>query len=262
MYPPLMLNFSKKESSGTLFKSQDKLKLVTPCQTQEYVVNEYLVYRLYNLLTPKSFRARLVRVTFADTVKQKKSPELYGILLEEDDQMAKRNGLTLVVRRLVKPEQTRRDEFLMMAVFQFMIGNTDWSVQYLQNIKLFASDSLGIPTAVPYDFDHAGIVEAYYAKPAPELQLANTRQRRYRGFCMPSMEPFAEVIGRFNELKEQLYDVYRQSTWIDERYRKRTIRFLDDFYEIINDPKRAKEAFLYPCRKDGTGNVVIKGLKE
>ena len=137
-----------------------------------------MVYKLYNLVTPKSFKARLVQVTLEDDKNKKPVTPFYGILLEEEKQMAKRNKLVSVVRK-IKPEQTQPDAFLNMAVFEYLIGNTDLSVQYLQNIKLLAKDFSAVPVTVPYDFDHAGIVSTPYAQPAEELQMSSVRQRRY-----------------------------------------------------------------------------------
>ena len=260
-YPPMLLNFSKeKNSQNSLFNSQSKLKLVTPCRDDKYVVREYLVYKLSNLITPRSFGARLVKVIYDDTVSGKKSLPLYGILLEEEDQMAKRNHTTLVEKKSVKPQQTQTDDFLNVAVFNFLIGNTDWSVQYLQNIKLIAASPTDLPSAVSYDYDHAGIVGAPYAKPAEQLQLGSPRERRYRGYCMNDMGQFEKVFAHFNELKEKIYGVYTNSKLLDESYIKSTSKYLDEFYKTINDPKMAKTAFQYPCDPNGTGNVVIKGL--
>lgn len=263
-YPPLLLNFSKEAVRNTVFQHQDKVKLVMPCQGgDKYVVREYLVYKLYNEISLKSFQTRLVRIVLEDdNLKVKGSKSFYGILLEEEDQMANRNNMVSIDRKLVRPEQTQLNDFITMAVFEYMIGNTDWSVQYRQNVKLMAEDTLARPYTVPYDFDHAGIVDAPYAKPAAELELSSVRIRRYRGFCMGGMNPFESIFARLNELKTSLYAVYETNNLIDEAYRKSTLKYLDDFYKTINDPKRAKEEFLYPCRKDGTGNVVIKGLNK
>ena len=262
-YPPLLLNFSKDSTQSTLFAGQDKLKLVTPCRGDKYVVREYLVYKMHNQLTPKSFNVRLVKVTYADSNPKSKLVEpLYGMLIEDEGQMAKRNNSVSVEGKLVRPEQTQRDDFLNMAVFEYMIGNTDWSVQYLQNVKLIASDSTSIPVTVPYDFDHAGIVGAPYAHPAVELQLSSTRERRYRGYCIQDMNKFTEVIARFNQKKDEFYKVYTSNTMLEESYLKSTIKFLDDFYKTINDPKKLKYEFQYPCDLGGTGNVVIQGLKK
>lgn len=260
-YPPLQLKFSEEDTpKNSLFYQQDKMKLVTPCRGDKYVVREYLVYTLFNLVTPKSFRARLVRVVYDDTVKGKKSFPLYGILLEEAEQMAKRNSRVLLDGKLVRPEQTQSSDFLKMAVFEYLIGNTDWSVQYLQNVKLISTDSISIPSTVPYDFDHAGIVGAPYAKPAEALKMNSIRERRYRGYCVTDLSHFDETFTFFNQLEKEIYGVYTNCSLVEDAYKKSTTKFLDEFYKTINDPRSAKTVFSYPCNKDGTGNVVIKGL--
>ena len=260
-YPPLMLNFSKKTELPAPFTNQDKIKLVTPCKAEKYVVQEYLVYKVYNLITPKSLKARLTKFVLHDTIKGKTAQPLYGVLLEDDDDMALRNGAFITERKAIKPEATVRDDFLKMAVFEYLIGNTDWSVQYQQNIELIVPDSTSLPSTVAYDFDHAGIVRAPYAKPAPELRLGSTLTRRYRGFCVNDMAEFEEVFALFNSLKDKIYAVYSGNPLLDEKYISSTIKFLDEFYATINDPAKAKKEFLYPCDKYGTGNVVIKGLQ-
>lgn len=259
-YPPLLLNFGMASALGdTPFAGQEKMKLVMPCRGDRYVAREYLVYRIYNLLTPKSLKARLARVTLEDSVKGKTTESFYGILLEEESQMAARNGNVPVEGRIVRPENTVREDFLRMAVFEYLIGNTDWSVQYMQNVKLMAPrpDAQAIP--VPYDFDHAGIVAAPYAKPSEMLELASTRIRRYRGFCIEDMTVYQPAFDQFNAIKTQLYGLYTESKLIDASYIKSTTKFMDEFYKTINDPKLARREFLYPC--DGsTANVVIKPL--
>ena len=260
-YPPLLLQFAKNDIlSSSIFRDQEKLKLVMPCVGDDYVVKEWLVYRIYNLVTPESFRARLASVELYDTKKKKSTSAFYGILLEEDKQMAKRNKDVLVKRQL-RPEETDQATFLKMAMFEYLVGNTDWSVQY-QNIKLIAPDSLATPTTVPYDFDHAGLVSPPYAKPAEELSMQSVRQRRYRGYCIQDMKKFDDVIALYNKLKPDIYKLYTDCTLLDAKYLKSTIKYLDEFYETINDPVAFKKDFGYPCDKNGTGNVVIKGLKD
>ena len=261
-YPPLMIDFPKEgPHQSSIFKEQKKTKLVVPCKGEDYVVREWLTYKLYNIITPNSFRARLVKVVLDDVSKGKATDPFYGILLEEEKQMAKRNKMVAVEPKL-KPEQTNLEEFLVMAVFQYLIGNTDWSVQYLQNIKLIARDSVSTPITVPYDFDHAGIVNASYAHPAEELLMNSIRQRRYRGYCIPDLRAFDTIIAKYNNLKNEIYNLYTSCTLVDARYIKSTTQFLDEFYKAINNPKTWQSDFAYPCDKNGTGNVVIRGLKE
>ncbi|MCM4158894.1 hypothetical protein FHG64_01350 [Antarcticibacterium flavum] len=261
-FPPLLLNFAKKKTVKSIFEGQDKIKLVTPCRGDEYVLQEYYAYKLYNLVSPRSFRVRLLEVHLDDPgLRAKDRRPFYGFLLEEEDQMATRNNMIAIKRMLLRPEIMQRDDFLNMAVFNYLIGNTDWSVQYRQNIKLIAEDSLTLPVTVPYDFDHAGIVRAPYAHPAEELRLNSTLQRRYRGFCLEDMEDFEAVIAKYDSLKDDIYAVYTSSTLLDEKYVQRTLKYLDDFYATIRDPKKLRSEFQYPCQKNSTGNIVIKGMK-
>ena len=262
MYPPLSVHFTQNDTlKHSLFKDQDKLKLVMPCVGDEYIIKEWLVYKLYNLVTPNSFKARLVKVKLDDTKNKKTGAVFYGILLEEEKEMAKRNGMIAVSRKL-QPDQTEPIAFLTMAVFEYLAGNTDWSVQYLQNIKLVATDSMTTPIAVPYDFDHTGLVNAPYAKPAEELLMSSVRQRRYRGYCVGDMKKFDSVITFYNQIKNSIYQLYTTCNLLDEKYKTITLKYLDEFYTTINDADKMKKAFGYPCDKNGTGNVVIKGLKE
>ena len=260
-YPPLFLSLKNSTvPENSIFWGQNKLKVVTTCRNEEYVVNEYLVYKLYNLITPKSFKARLVKIVFEDTKRGKTSKPTYAFLLEEEKQMALRNQASPFEKIGIRPDILLKEDFLKMAVFEYMIGNTDWSIQYQQNIKLLTKESETMPTAIPYDFDHAGIVRASYAKPAPELNLRSTTKRRYRGYCIADMNEFTETFETFNRLKDEFYALYEGNPLLSTVYQAQTVKFLDQFYETINAPQKAMKEFSYPCDKLGTGNIVIKGF--
>ncbi|MDB5278354.1 MAG: hypothetical protein JWR61_3309 [Ferruginibacter sp.] len=262
LYPPLSIHFTQNDLFKlSVFKDQDKIKLVMPCQGDEYVIREWLAYKLYNLVTPKSFRARLVKINMLDNNGKKMAASFFAVFLEEEKQMAKRNN-SIPLSKKLQPEDTETDSFLMMSVFEYLIGNTDWSVQYLQNIKLIAADSNAIPVAVPYDFDHAGIVNTPYAKPAEELLMNSVRERRYRGYCINNFSKFDSAVAVYNRIKNDIYSIYTNCTLLDEKYKKTTLKYLDEFYAVINNAAKMKKEFGYPCDKNGTGNVVIKGLKE
>lgn len=263
LYPPLLLQFSKsKEAHSSVFDNCNKLKLVVPCKGDKYVIREWMIYRLYSLITPKSFKAKLVTVQFDDIKKKKNIDPFYGILLEEEHQMAKRNHTVAIEKKMMRPEQTETLAFLTMAVFEYLIGNTDWSVQYLQNVKLLATDSTAVPFTVPYDFDHAGLVNAPYAKPAEELELSSVTVRRYRGYCMIDKKEFNKVFTLFEKLKKDIYSLYTNCQLLDIKYKEATLKYFDEFYATIRNIKSVEKEFGYPCDKNGTGNVVIKGLRK
>lgn len=259
-YPPLWLHFQKTDpKKQSIFSQQKKTKLVMPCLDDKDVIKEWLVYKIYNLFTPMSFKARLVKVSWLYSAGEKLQGPYYGMLLEEDKQLAKRNEM-IEVKRQLTPQYVQQLPFLEMSVFEYLIGNTDWSCQFLHNIKLLAADSVAIPFTVPYDFDHSGIISTDYAHPPEMLELNSVKERRYRGFCVSDVKNFEPVIKKFNSLKKAIYDLYNNCDLLDRRYLKFVNRYLDDFFETLDKPKDWQEAFMYPCKLDGRGNVIIKGL--
>jgi len=262
IYPPILIHFIKNEQlQSSVFKGQEKQKLVMPCLGDEYVVREWLLYKIYNLITPASFRAKLVRVKLSDARSNKNYEPFYSILLEEEKQVTNRNNLFSVNWKM-NPQDADTTAFITTAVFEYMIANTDWSVQYLQNIKMMATDSLAVPIAVPYDFDHSGMVNAPYAKPAEALLMSSVKERRYRGYCVADLKVFESTIATFNRLKDDIYKLYSGCTLLNAKYIKSALQYLDEFYATINNPKAWQKDFGYPCKKSGTGNVVIKGMSK
>lgn len=256
-FPPLLLDIPSKKDKNTIFERQNRLKLVTHCQNEEYIFQEYLVYKVFNLLSDYSFKARLAKVTYVDSAGKKEPQTRYAFLLEDENFLAKRNRAKLF--KLKNTSMTRTDSLQMatVAVFEYLIGNTDWSVPYLHNIRLlYTPDDRLMP--VPYDFDHSGIVEAKYARPPELLELSSVRERLYRGITYPPTL-LQQVFDKFRQIKPQLYALYQENPALNPGYVKRTTRYLDDFYEVINDPKAVKKFFILGGGKDNAG-VVIKGL--
>ena len=259
--PPLLLDFAKGGSTkNTVFENQSKLKLVVPCQGDNYVIKEFLCYKIYNLISPRSFRARLAMVDFEDSLNPAKTGSHYCFLLEDEKPMAARNQSFIWKKKMLRMQGTNADEFRKMAVFEYLIGNTDWGIPYLQNIVLITKDTLMLPISVPYDFDHAGIVDAPYAGPAPELGISSDLVRLYRGYCENNMNNFASTIELYNRLKPDIYKVYDSCTLLSPKYVKFVNRFLDDFYKTINNKRQIDSEFGNPCRTEE--HVEIKGLKE
>ncbi|MDX5436648.1 MAG: hypothetical protein LPK03_05600, partial [Pontibacter sp.] len=236
-FPPIRLNFSRKTVQATVFGKVNKLKMVTHCLNDEYVLREYLVYKLYNVVTDSSFRVRLCRVEYEDTKGKRKTETKYAFLIEDDDVMAARQNATIVPENLViRMDRTDTLSMAKLAFFQFMIGNTDWSVPYRHNIDLLAFTPFSAPVAVPFDFDYAGMVSAPYAAPPPELGIRSVRQRLFRGYSYHD-KVYRQVRDFYIRRKPAIYDVYLSFELINKRYKKQTIKYLDQFYETLNDPK-------------------------
>jgi hypothetical protein len=255
--PPLLIRFTQTTTQGTLFAKQKKLKLVTHCKKNikifnHYVIKEYLIYRIYNILTPWSFQARLVRVTYTDSKRKAKPVTRFGILLENEHKMAKRLKGKVIHNRwgyhvLTKVPTHNR---LLHAVFQFMIGHTDWSVPGEHNLKLVETKDKQHIFPVPYDFDLTGFVNAHYAQPDPKFKamINSIRDRLYRGFYMP-IDSFTPVFATFKEKKELIYALLTNHPYLKATLKNRAIKYLDTFYKILDNPRQIKKHFIDTIRR-------------
>ncbi|MEZ4886175.1 MAG: hypothetical protein R3E32_15680 [Chitinophagales bacterium] len=251
-FPPLRLNFNDEQSKGTIFEGQNKVKLVAHCQDnddnyKEYVLREYFVYKAFQALTDKSFRVRLLKMTYVDSEDKNEKMEKYGFIIEGDDFLAARMEGKMLEDKKIHAENTDKPIADRVAIFQFMIGNLDWSVQENHNMKICYNIG-GLPYCIPYDFDLTGIVDAEYALPPEMLPVNTVRDRLYRGFCR-TPEEFEVAFEEFRAAKDAIYAIYNESELLSEKYVNNTIKYLDDFYEIINNPKLVKQHFLKKCRR-------------
>jgi hypothetical protein len=126
-----------------------------------------------------------------------------------------------------------------------MIGNTDWSLQLLHNIRVLKIPP-GLYYPVPYDFDFSGIIKTPYAAPSPQLPIRDVRERLYRGACF-EMAVFQPVLEQFRQKKDAIYAKYRNLEGLNPRKLAETTKYLDDFYQTIDNPKKVESEFRYIC---------------
>ena len=105
-----------------------------------------------------------------------------------------------------------------------------------------------IPIPIPYDFDFSGIVDTRYATPDVSLDIRRARQRQYRGICRPREEIDA-TLQVFQEKKEAIYSLYREQDGLEERTLERTIDYLDEFFEVIEDSGKVRGRIERDCRR-------------
>lgn len=260
--PPFRLNLKPEGSEGTIFQGQDKLKMVVPCKLGQdywvqYVIAEYLTYRMLNILTPLSFRARFVEATFVDESGEDDPFVRYAFLLEDDSEMAKRNDGIKEDREdweaaPIHPMLLEKNYAILVELFQYMIGNTDWSGVQMHNVQLFR-DRAGLPYPVPFDFDFSGLVNARYATPDPRLPIKDVRQRYFRGFCPDQMSrlpgQYQEVYDLFFEKREEIHELWRTQEGLEPDRMEDALEYLDDFYEILENPDRLQRNISRQCHR-------------
>jgi len=253
--PGLKLNF-KKDSTGPFSKFKE-LKLSNSCNTgdeaAQLAVKEFLAYKIYNVLTDKSLRVRPLKITFNDVAGKRKSYTQFGFLIEDVDEMAKRNGMVEVENTVFNTEVTDRDQMTLVTLFEYLIGNTDWSVPAYHNVKLIGpkEDKAVRPFVVAYDFDISGFVDPPYATIDEQLQdkISTVRERLNRGFPR-TMEELKMIIKVFNEKKDQIYNLITKNEYLTSRVKSSCISYIDVFYKIINDDREVKMIFVDGARKN------------
>ncbi len=249
-FAPLKVEFDKDSTKGTVFSGQGGIKLVTHCQNakgnEQNLLVEEATYRMYNLLTPYSHRTRLAKITYVpdDTTK---TVTRYGFFIEDDKELAKRTETSLIMATGGNFSDMEPGRLDLAMLFEYLIGNTDWSVVMIHNFRIL-DPGRGEPyIPVAYDFDFSGLVGAAYAVPDARLPIKSVKERLYRGPCR-KVEELMPVIARFNQAKDSLYSLIREMPGLEPKRAKEATDYLDGFFDQVKRPKDFDNELGYACR--------------
>ncbi len=236
VYPPLKLKFKKKDLVADGLDTMNEVKLVLPCfdsdQGDELIIREYLAYKMYEQLTDVSIRARLVRLTIRDTHVEKAKKPMYAILLEDEEELVSRLKGELNEEYGTPTDSLHTQQAALMVMFQYMIGNTDWEISMLRNVRLIRAPQSGKTLVVPYDFDFSGLVGAPYATPSSDTGLKNVRDRFLMNNGLQS-ESLKRALAILNGSKKELYSICK-SKYLDYRASEDMIEYLRSFFDKVD----------------------------
>lgn len=255
-FPPLSLNFKKKQTNGTLFDKQNKMKLVVHCDDstryEQTVLREYLVYRIFNAMTDMSFRVRLLRVTYVDTEERRDEQVRYAFLIEHKNRLAKRLDMQDLKVKRTTVSAIQPDQLNLTSVFEYFIGNTDFSPiagapdrDCCHNYVLFGND-VDLLLAIPYDFDQSGFVNAPYAVVNENLGIRNVRVRLYRGRCVNN-DHVAASLQEFEDNRDRIYALVDEQEGMKPSVRKSIVRFINKFYKFTDTPRDVERHIIGAC---------------
>ena len=251
-FPPFWLNI-KKANINDDYILDKKIKIVTLCKKNneynKYLLKEYIIYKLYNIITDRSFRVRLLDVNYINTGRKNKENKSKAFMIEPEDMLSKRlNALSIRVDNLnyIHVDSLEAD---IMCFFQYMIGNTDFTVNGRHNIKLLKYTDFTKPLLVPipYDFDFAGLVNSDYANPAEILNIENVTQRYFLGMCRSDYE-YLKVMDVFKDKRDEMYHFIESFEYLDNRSKREILNYLDEFFKEISKPDFIEKKLRKTCR--------------
>ena len=239
-FPPILLKFKDSDNETERIQGKGSIKLVTHCNKSSsfegYVFKEYLTYRLFNLVTPYSFKTRLVKINYVDINKPDNAFTAYGFLIENEDKMAERNNTVIIKNKNITQRNMNSIDMERVAVFNYMIGNTDWSVPLQHNVKILKSlevlSDKGIPVA--YDFDYSGLVNTIYSAPAEELPIKIVTERYYLGLCFGD-EELKPIIEEFGGMQGQLLGTIKDFEYLSKGEKKQVETYINGFYKMYRN---------------------------
>jgi hypothetical protein len=246
-FPPLRVELTRPGPPGSLFEHQHHLKLVTHCKRdagfQQKLLLEYSAYRLYNLMTPQSFRARLANIDYLDEAGRPYVSRV-GFFIEEFSDVAKRNGMAVAHMPSAIPgtmiDATAGARF---AVFEYMISNYDWSMragpagtECCHNSRLLNPGTNAQLISVPYDFDYSGLVDAPYSGPPEGIPIDSLRQRTYRGYCSHIAQARA-FAAQLSPRRAEFLGLYAAIPGLEPREQAKAVNYLQGFFADLDSGK-------------------------
>jgi hypothetical protein len=246
--PPLKIKFSKKLLKAEGFDTLNEIKLVLPCfdntEGDELIIKEYLAYRMFEQLTPFSIKARLIRLTIHDTHVEKSKKQMYAILVEDEEESTARMKGSTVEDYGIPPDSLLMNQAALVSVFEYMIGNTDWEIAMIRNVRLVRAPESGKVLVMPYDFDFSGFVSAPYASPSSDSGLRTVRDRflMASGIKQDALKRATQLI-KSNQSK--LEDICR-SKHLSRQTIDQITAYLDTYFEQIADSDSVPQKFKMP----------------
>lgn len=234
--PPLKVKFAKKALQANGLDTLNEVKLVLPCYDNnlgdELIVREYLAYRMFEHLTDACVRARLLRLTLRDAHVEKSRKVMYALLLEDNEETAARLHGQEIEQYGLEASSMIENQLALVCMFEYMIGNTDWDVAMMRNVRLLRSSETDKILAVPYDFDFSGFVSAPYASPSSESGILTVRDR----FLMANgvdREALRRATLLLKRTQDELYGICRFKL-ISKASSMELIDYLETFFQQID----------------------------
>lgn len=237
-FPPLRIHFKKKETKGTEFADLNKIKIVTHCQNndtafEQYVIQEYLIYKAYQILTDYSFKVRLAKIRYKDLSETFEDVNTYTFFIENPGSLETRLNGTCLNTKYIYSKHLDQKQLALMTMFQYMMINQDWSISLAHNLEIFAQRPGFNLIPIPFDFDMCGLIAIPYKSPVIPFKKGVKPARNFMGEEIPKAYIF-EAINTLKDHKKEILDVFATSPLLTEANKANIITHLQEFYDMVS----------------------------
>ncbi len=92
----------------------------------------------------------------------------------------------------------------------------------------------------------SGLVDAPYAEPNPRFRIKRVTQRLYRGRCA-YIDNLEASLKLFQDNREAIYEIIEQQEQLQDSTRKKVRKFVDRFFDVIDNPKKVHREISSQC---------------
>lgn len=248
--PPLKLKFEKADLQKHGLSPLNEMDIVEPCHDDDTydqcLLKEYMAYKLWELVSPYYFRTQLLQIHYTNPDGTEAHDPSYAFFVENTEELVERLGGRRNKTPVISSNAVDKEPMLMVALFEFMIGNTDWFIQNRHNLEFVVIPGHSFLVTIPYDFDYSGLVAASYAAHHESLKLTSVASRYYQGWCFPEAD-VEKALEVFLQQKENILKMPYQIQGLNEKSASQARAYLSGFFEIIENPKKLDNQILKHC---------------
>ncbi len=246
-FPPVKVDFKNGQlEKQKLDTSIDKLKVVFQCRAgeanSEFLLREKMCYDLYKVISP-DYYVYHKQVKFECMDEGKVKYALDGLFVEDEGEIADRIGAKVIEVGKVMAPALDHDLYVRMTFFQYMIGNTDWSIPNKHNVEMIKVPGIAKIVPMAYDFDYAALVGTPYAVPHESLPIKSIYERYFMGHGVTEADALATA-KYFVSKKDALLQVVTDFQGLDEKAKANIKKFLNPFFETVQNEKTVKRTFV------------------
>lgn len=249
-FPPLKLKFEKGELSTHHLSSFNEMDIVNHCEESDMhdqlLLREYLAYKLWELVSPYYFKVQLIRLHYLKPDGTQAYKSGYAFLMENTEELVARLGARRNKTPVISSSAVEKEPMLRVALFEYMIGNTDWYITNRHNLEFVAIPGFNVLVPIPYDFDYSGLVSAPYAAHHASIDLPSVTTRYYQGKCATEGEVHS-TLKSFLDQKEKILMMPHHIQGLSEKSINYSVSYLKEFYDIIENQKKLENLIIEHC---------------